>query len=96
MAENLKPIPLSPEILEKCGFEKRSYKYGDYAWVKKNHKGRLFRLRVLNGSLHSTGNDRFMYWADKGGSIPIVKDLHQLQNLFFALTGEELEVNLTV
>jgi len=59
------PIPLTPEILEKCDF------YGT------NFPAQL--------SVSNNGN---YYW---GNGINIeVKSLHQLQNLYFALTAEEL------
>lgn len=41
---------------------------------------------------------KIMLWADYNGNIHYdnlwVKWLHQLQNLYFALTGTELEINL--
>ena len=72
-------IPLTPEILEKCGFAK-SISVGDL-W--------LLRVNDTNFMLHPTGG-RFYTWAY---SIPC-EYLHQLQNLFFAITGKELEVTL--
>jgi hypothetical protein len=68
------PIPLSPEILEKCGF-KDEYGNGRYYFDG---------FEYYNGKLwFRTAEIKIQY-------------LHQLQNLYFALTGEELEVNLTV
>lgn len=78
------PIPLTPEILEKCGFENRSAST-DY----------LFSL----GDIHIGGSQkRFLpsYWGESGLEAygNELKYLHQLQNIYFALTGEELQVNL--
>ena len=78
------PIPLTPEILEKAGFEK---KYdGDYF--------------TLPDELCKGGWDkRFIYYlpyfnlSTYTGNIQIAH-LHQLQNLYFALTGQELAINL--
>ena len=67
--EDFEPIPLSPEILEKAGFEKCScggWKQGE--------------LHLYKG---------FNYERKR-----IIKYLHQLQNLYFSLTGEELTINL--
>jgi len=67
------PIPLTPEILVKCGFtfhKKKSGTQGVYTNGKMN-------LAISNG-----GN---IYRVNK-----IIPYLHQLQNLYFALTGQEL------
>lgn len=73
------PITLTPEILEKnCGF----HKVGWY-WVREG-----FDLEVVqnnNGfNLSINGNEYDL-------SI-IFYYLHQLQNIYFALTGEELPI----
>jgi outer membrane protein assembly factor BamD (BamD/ComL family) len=68
----VKPIPLTTEILEKCGFEQQN---GVMAWEKEDvviafsTLGNFFRLYPRTNR---------------------IKYLHQLQNLYFALTGEEL------
>ena len=82
-----KPIPLTEEILLKCGFEKIidnefTLRYDlkkdprfDYFFPKHNLKS--FGLR-FHGSTF----------------FDVVKYLHQLQNFHFALTNEELIINL--
>ena len=71
----IKPIPLTPEILEKCGFEKDN-----------------------DGIYSKLG---FMFWLDDIGVMQLAlnyspicnapcKYVHQLQNLIYALTGEEI------
>lgn len=82
--ENRSPIPLTPEILEKCGFEWSIY---HQAFHK---QGFIFDLseRQVGG-----------YWLHKSRLnseiiCPEIHFLHQLQNLYFALTGEELEPKL--
>lgn len=76
--DNMKPIPLTPEILGKCGFE-----LFPWGWVKKSSNDFGIRLQVHSFSYEVSGNN------------PVkIKYLHQLQNLYFALTGEELEIKL--
>lgn len=81
LLDEFKPIKLTPEILEKAGFEKPAHTYN----------GDIFHLAEW---------DEFPgCWCvamNKNNAILVLKlkYLHQLQNLYFALTGEELTVNL--
>lgn len=68
------PIPLTEEILLKCGYATCSF--------RDNHF-------VIKGHTIWKCNDLFI--CDKNGIV--LKYLHQLQNLYHALTGEELTVN---
>lgn len=93
------PIPLTPEILEKCGFEKES-DLGDMIYYQENKKkgyGVCFNHEEIE----------FYYYRKKGATDdtlieviiydqPYMQYLHQLQNLYFCLVGEELKVNLNV
>lgn len=78
--EQLFGIPLTPEILEKCGFEK------DYTGYR--HTSQF--------SIYITKDGYFMpAWMDKAvWPYPLfdkkMEYLHQFQNLYHALTGEEL------
>lgn len=79
--EEYKPIPLTEEILLKCGFE-----YSSKDWLELKYKNLIFNTdRSVNMSVVylNTCND----WLE-------IKHLHQLQNLYFALTGKELEIKL--
>ena len=69
-----KPITLTEELLLKFGFEKQSK-----------------RFYTLNNWVveYREGTKLFNFVADESIDI-IVKYAHQLQNLCFALTGEEL------
>ena len=73
-----KPIPLTEEILLKCRFEK-----GDYNEFR--HKDVIGMLTLFDGVCELHLSDLYSVW---------VESLHQLQNLYHALTGEELEVHL--
>jgi hypothetical protein len=99
----LEPIPLTPELLEKCGFKKWKGRVMENTniWMKKyEHEAGYFDVDnkpVINTSTigirqyygHSLP-DEFFY-TDHHSKIEY---LHQLQNLYYALTGEELEINL--
>ena len=73
------PIPLTPEILEKCGAEKE-------------HNG-WYKISICN-------DWSYIFWERRAGfelsvnkhSIMLtnIQYLHQLQNLYFALTNSEL------
>lgn len=69
-------IPLTPEILEKCGFVMHKT---SQLWRKDNF--------YLHHYLISDNEYCFKYSDFTSSSIQY---LHQLQNLYFALTGEEL------
>jgi len=71
------PIPLTEEILLKCGFEKH-ITIDIYP---------TFVFRMINI------NDGIVYVSDLG-FLNHIKHLHQIQNLYFALTGEELNIEL--
>jgi hypothetical protein len=85
--DGYEPIPLTPEILEKCGFEK-SKGYID------------FNLEITNNHLLNYSDEELSVFVNSQNEhgyeafITPCKHLHQLQNLYFALTGSELEINL--
>lgn len=69
----IEPIPLSSEILEKCG---------------------LINNEVFPAIEYFSIKDGSLYFERNYTAVNI-EYLHQLQNLYFALTGEELVINLT-
>jgi len=75
-----KPIPLSPEILEKCGFENQRYE----EW-----EAFAYKDTAICASWDGV-EWVFKYGYDSDLSIASCEFLHQLQNLIYALTGEEL------
>lgn len=82
--EDKHPISLTPEILEQCGFVKREDGYVFQPELQNIE----YRLVDFHGWIFSIG---FFNWNNE---ITTIKYLHQLQNLFFALSDEELTVNL--
>jgi hypothetical protein len=78
----LMPIPLTPEILEKAGFKFD----GDF-----NSYSISSVILSKNYCLCSIG-DEYLCELNRIGKP--IKHIHQLQNLYFALTGEELQIIL--
>jgi hypothetical protein len=76
--EEFEPILLSHDILEKCGFENTDAndQYSSY-----RNEPLTFRIMADNSIRVYIGDREFA-----------CQYLHQLQNLYFDLTGEELEV----
>ncbi len=78
--DHVHPIPLTPEILEGCGFKPEGLQCdfsNNEIDLDKTDNG--FKVS-FNGSMEGVE----------------LKYLHQLQNLYFALTGKELEIKLPV
>ena len=99
---NIKPIPLTKEILIACGFEEPPHDTilsGMFIYIGRD--------RHLSVSCLGTSNE-MVFLCHKGmATNAIAQDaicihnydfdgslsLHQLQNLYFMLTNEELEIN---
>jgi len=95
--EYISPIPLTPEILDKCGFKKwgrddmprtLSYELGEMTIFPSNtfcdfdgYGFIHYKLSKFENNKDESARFKFQY-------------LHQLQNLYFALTGEELPITL--
>ena len=73
-------IPLTEEYLLKFGF------YWDKKKVYLCLNKTAFRIRYSRNQLTLFQSSQYL-------TIPDIKYLHQLQNLYFALTQEELEIN---
>ncbi len=73
---DIQPIPITPEWLERLGFEK----------LKHIHEGLIYSKDWLRLNSNCAVTDY------RGGGIDsrLIKHIHQLQNLYFALTGTEL------
>jgi len=73
------PIPITPEILKMCGFCLDGE--GWYYLIKKNH------ITPHGYSFNIYGN----FFEIEELRISKIEYLHQLQNLYFYLTGNELQ-----
>lgn len=83
MSSEISPVPISEDILFKCGFVEST--------IRTDFK---LKLRICAINLYCRFNTEW-YFELEGiylGSTP--KYLHQLQNLYFALTGKELDVKI--
>lgn len=74
--DKLKRIPLTDEWLLRFGFDKKS----------KNQEWILNKIRICE-TVH-----KGLCWVDNDIDFIEVNNVHQLQNLYFALTGQELEL----
>jgi len=80
-AETYERIPLNSAVLNRCGFRDGSIRVS-------NDVGWAFKLEIVKGEI---------VLAVQEYALPVgCKYLHQLQNLYYALTGEELKVSLAV
>jgi hypothetical protein len=82
--EDIEPMALTPELLVKIGFEKLP--------------GSKFVYRIIVDDLEISISVDLFYayidtkWGQASIKKPIFKSLHQLQNLYFALTNSELPI----
>lgn len=84
--EKYKPIPLTEEELKKFGFKKQIDEIDNHVqfhYVVNDNLIALFKNDdmegvLINNHMHET---------------KLIKSMHQLQNLYHALTGEELTIN---
>lgn len=77
--KDLVPIPLTEEILLKAGFEKDTGEFYIYKDI------------TVRKTYYSDDFWRFIF---KHQRIKDIKYLHDLQNTIFALTGEEIKIEL--
>lgn len=74
----VEPIPITEEWLEKLGFENGSIEINN-----ENH--------LICETLMDDDDFHWQYNFNNEGLV-FIEYIHQLQNLYFALTGEELEL----
>lgn len=88
--EDIEPIPLTEEWLEKFGFDKGTSEDGEDVMIYLNSHWK-FILEYYNFCQPSEDNG--YYLIEYLGQLEIqIKHIHQLQNLYFALTSEELTI----
>ena len=82
--DQIHPIPLTPEILEKAGFT--------FYDNPNKTPSRIYKIGSDFRICKCYNQDHFTLWDYPYGKS--IRYLHQLQNLYFALTGEELNIEL--
>lgn len=83
MSDRLYPIILTEELALKCGFKKINHVSG-YSFFSMERKKYGANIDIYEAYSTIGGNT----------SVPHIQFLHQLQNLYFALTGNELKIEL--
>lgn len=106
--EDIEPIPLTPELLVKCGFYRTidKVKYPNsidelrLPIVTDEFKKYTFKSMSLIFSHSGDFGFNYIHDINDGNTVdddtylPNIKYMHQLQNLYFALTGEELKCEI--
>jgi hypothetical protein len=87
--DTIRPIKLNGEILQRLGFVKGKSKYGDDYILIRNDYEIYF---VVEHWTDTEENSKWKnHWFIKYTIKPYdIKYVHQLQNLFYSLTGEKL------
>jgi len=97
---NIEPIPLTAEILEKCGFEKHPH-----FTVQNERFIKIGRNRVLSVASVGTPNEMLFLTEQeppKVNDVICIRNydydgytyLHEIQNIHHAITGKELTMTL--
>ncbi len=84
-----KPIPLTKEWILRLGFNKWKDRYCLEAWSP-GHPSQRFDIDWKDGNVMM--KSRYQ-GEDDNLLMRHIKNVHELQNLYFALTGKELEVS---
>ena len=79
--EMVKPIPITEEWLERFWYERVRMNIPD----KYKKEGSNFQIMY----------DERGFWVQYKYGMKMINHVHQLQNLYFALTGEELQTDET-
>lgn len=85
--EDLNPIPLTEEWLLEFGLKER-YVKGEWSWFDCKREGFWSSDTEIKNTKNSGATKGYIYNRD----YPEILYVHQLQNLYFALTGQELTV----
>lgn len=87
-----RPIVLTEELIFKAGFSDKDYKRG---YIGKDFKSGSMTLDFVLSKPLTKGEWNKHYTFDLIGSKFVnLEYVHQLQNIYFALTGEELTFNI--
>jgi len=79
--DRLTPISITEDILLHVGFTQ-------FDWLRESS---VFECHYFKCTLDNNGVNLF---CDNLKNLKAVKYLHELQNMYFDLTGEELEINI--
>ncbi len=79
-SNRLNLVSITEDILLKCGFT-------PFKWLK---DAVVYQCKFFNLKLDSNGVNLF---SDTLRNLEPVKHLHKLQNLYYDITGEQLEIN---
>lgn len=88
--KEIHPIPLTHELLLKIGADYDDHRPFDEFYDFESYYFECSKL--TNVAIHYSHNNKKFYYPKY--EIAPIEYLHQLQNLYFALTGEELEIKL--
>lgn len=100
--EDLRPIVLTPELLERCGFDGNPNTMKGASLEIKDHE-RVFKSISIYYNNDTAENQYYLFMREGAKDEPRTNDgvvllmrnlqyLHQLQNLYYALTTIELDV----
>jgi len=97
----IEPISLTEELLLKCGFEwDKAYKaFRSESFcplICKNDGTDYWRIDTSKEGYHQEYDNKLYLTSEKEYTVSDkpIEYLHQLQNIYYALTGKELEVEL--
>lgn len=90
-AEDLSPIPLTKEWLIRLGFVKH---ISDDNYIENNIEDEIYVDSEEEDTYVSLNTKHFatMFSLSGYGGLKYIEYVHQLQNLYFALTGNELKI----
>lgn len=90
-SHNFSPQPLSSSILLEFGFKRDDHGWGSEYYLLRNEYEVYFSVEHWKD--HNQDSAWNNYWYIKQTIKPFdLKFVHQLQNIYFALTGQELEL----
>lgn len=76
-------VPLTWDIIKRCGFVSQDDDF--VVWTIKSPRGNGLAIIIYNNGDH---------WALNEPGSKQFTQLHEVQNLYFALTGEELQIKI--
>jgi hypothetical protein len=91
--DNIKPIPLTPSILEAAGFELINSFHPTYYFSQSDAVLEL----LLSPDEKTWMTKIYNNYSELSTRFVLIKNtyyLHELQNLYFSLTGTELEIDI--